>query len=120
MKLLPPFLLALLYADELTRFSPESLTAFCLSVFIGVVGWIGFRSRSELIDWQVVLRTFSMGLFVAYVVDSICWAKGIDPELRAALVATSACFSEPILAHIYDSRQKILKRFFGNGTNSET
>lgn len=115
---LPLIFAVVLVYSVAERFSAESLTGFSLSVFMGVIGWIGYQSRTNSIDWRFILRTFSMGLSVAYVVDLFCWYKSANPELRAAMVAVSACFAEPILIYTFENRTKIFKRIFGNGKDA--
>ena len=108
-------LIVLLSAEVATRFSPESIAGFTLSVMLGIFGWLGFeKGRKKNINMDKILATIGMSFCFGYVVDAYAWWQEFHTELRAMCVTGASYFSEPILAFIYVNRIRIFSKFFGN------
>jgi len=108
-------LITFLSAEVSTRFSPESVAGFMLSVVLGIFGWLGFeKGRGKDVNRDKVLATIGMAFCFGYVVDAYAWWQEFHTELRAMCVTASSYFSEPILAFIYVNRIRIFSKFFGN------
>lgn len=108
-------ILLFLFQEPQNKFSLESVAAFILAVFLGLLGWIGFeRDQNRPMRRREIFAVVGMALCMGYIVDSFAWYKGFHPELRAVFVTIAACAAKPLFTYFYARKNTYFKKLFGN------